>query len=147
MTGVQGDDPKYFKAIATPKHYAVHSGPEPERHRFNVEPSPHDLEDTYLPAFRATIVEGSADSIMCAYNAVDGAPACANKLLLQETLRDAWKFQGYVTSDCGAVEDITSRAQIHARQRAWLRRGRPGRDGHHLRRRVRRRWSRLCRTA
>ena len=70
--------------------------------------SPHDLEDTYLPAFRATVVEGHADSVMCAYNAVDGAPACASKFLLQETLRDAWKFQGYVTSDCGAVGDITA---------------------------------------
>ena len=108
VTGLQGDDPKFLKAIATPKHYAVHSGPEPERHRFNVEVSPHDREDTYLPAFRATIVEGRADSIMCAYNAVDGVPACANKFLLQDTLREAWKFQGYVTSDCGAVEDITS---------------------------------------
>jgi beta-glucosidase len=108
VTGLQGNDPKYFKTIATPKHYAVHSGPEPDRHRFNVVPSPHDLEDTYLPAFRATIVEGQADSIMCAYNAVDGAPACASKLLLQEILRDAWKFQGYVTSDCDAVQDITT---------------------------------------
>jgi beta-glucosidase len=108
VTGLQGNDPKYFKAIATPKHYAVHSGLESERHRFNVNPSRHDLEDTYLPAFRATIVDGHADSIMCAYNAVDGAPACANKYLLQETLRDAWKFQGYVTSVCGAVEDITT---------------------------------------
>ena len=107
VTGLQGTDPKYFKTIATPKHYAVHSGPETERHRFNVQPSPHDVEDTYLPAFRATIVEGKADSIMCAYNAVDGAPACASKFLLQDTLRDAWKFQGYVTSDCGAVGDIS----------------------------------------
>ena len=114
VTGVQGDDPKYFKAIATPKHYAVHSGPEPERHGFDVKPSPHDLEDTYLPAFRATIVEGHADSIMCAYNAIDGVPACASKFLLQETLRDAWKFQGYVTSDCGAVEDISTGSQIHS---------------------------------
>ncbi len=116
VTGLQGDDPKYFKAIATPKHYAVHSGPEPERHRFNVQPSPHDLEDTYLPAFRATIVEGHADSIMCAYNAVDGAPACANKFLLQDTLREAWKFQGYVTSDCGAVGDISDGSQIRPGQ-------------------------------
>ena len=84
VTGVQGDDPKYFKAIATPKHYAVHSGPDPERHKFDVKPSPHDLEDTYLPAFRATIVEGHADSIMCSYNAVDGVPACASKFLLQK---------------------------------------------------------------
>ena len=107
VTGLQGDDPKYFKAIATPKHYAVHSGPDPDRHRFNVQPSPHDIEDTYLPAFRATIVEGHADSIMCAYNAVDGVPACASKFLLEDTLREAWKFQGYVTSDCGAVGDIS----------------------------------------
>jgi beta-glucosidase len=107
VRGLQGNDPKYFKVIATPKHYAVHSGPEPERHRFNVQPSPHDLEDTYLPAFRATIVEGKADSIMCAYNAVDGVPACASKFLLQDTLRGAWKFNGYVTSDCGAVGNIS----------------------------------------
>ena len=107
VTGVQGDDPKYLKAIATPKHYAVHSGPDPLRHEFDVKVLPHDLEDTYLPAFRATVVEGHADSVMCSYNAVDGVPACANKFLLQTTLRDAWKFQGYVTSDCGAVENIT----------------------------------------
>jgi beta-glucosidase len=108
VTGLQGDDPKYFKTIATPKHYAVHSGLESERHRFNVNPSRHDLEDTYLPGFRATVVEGHAYSAMCAYNAVDGVPVCASKYLLQETLRDAWNFQGYVTSDCGAVEDITT---------------------------------------
>jgi beta-glucosidase len=107
VTGLQGDNPQYFKVIATPKHYAVHSGPELMRHGFNVNASPHDLEDTYLPAFRATVVEGHADSVMCAYNAVDGAPACASKFLLQDTLRDTWKFQGYVTSDCGAVGDIT----------------------------------------
>ncbi|HEV2381282.1 MAG TPA: glycoside hydrolase family 3 C-terminal domain-containing protein [Terriglobia bacterium] len=108
VTGLQGDDPKYFKVIATPKHYAVHSGPETLRHGFNVNPSPHDLEDTYLPAFRATVSDGHADSVMCAYNAVDGQPACANTYLLQKTLRDAWNFQGYVTSDCGAVGDITA---------------------------------------
>jgi beta-glucosidase len=106
VKGIQGDDPKYFRAIATPKHYAVHSGPESERHRFNVEPSPHDLWDTYLPAFRATIVEGKADSIMCAYNAVNGKPACASDLLLKDILRGDWKFQGFVTSDCGAVDDF-----------------------------------------
>jgi beta-glucosidase len=93
--------------ISTPKHYAVHSGPESLRLQFNVNVSPHDLEDTYLPAFRATVVEGHADSVMCAYSAVDGVPACANKFLLQDTLRGAWKFQGYVTSDCGAVGEIT----------------------------------------
>ncbi len=106
VTGMQGDNPTYFKVIATPKHYAVHSGPETARHKFDVHPTPHDLEDTYLPAFRATVVEGHADSVMCAYNAIDGQPACANTYLLQKTLRDAWKFPGYVTSDCGAVDDI-----------------------------------------
>jgi beta-glucosidase len=107
VTGLQGDDPHYFKVIATPKHYAVHSGPESKRHGFNVGASPYDLEDTYLPAFRATVTEGHADSVMCAYNAIDGQPACANTYLLQKTLREAWNFQGYVTSDCGAVGDIT----------------------------------------
>jgi beta-glucosidase len=106
VTGLQGDDPRYFKVIATPKHYAVHSGPEPARHGFNVNPTPHDLEDTYLPAFRATVTEGHADSVMCAYNAINGQPACANADLLEKTLRDDWKFSGYVTSDCGAVDDI-----------------------------------------
>jgi beta-glucosidase len=108
VTGLQGHDPKYLEAVSTPKHYAVHSGPETERHGFNVNVSPHDLEDTYLPAFRATVTEGHADSVMCAYNAIDGAPACANTYLLEKTLREAWGFQGYVTSDCGAVGDITT---------------------------------------
>ena len=106
VTGLQGDDPGTYLAIATPKHFDVHSGPESERHRFNVDVSAHDLEDTYLPAFRATIVDGHADSIMCAYNAIDGAPACANTMLLQKTLREDWKFNGYVVSDCGAIGDI-----------------------------------------
>jgi beta-glucosidase len=106
VKGIQGDDPKYFRAIATPKHYAVHSGPESERHRFNVDPTPYDLWDTYLPAFRATIVDGKAYSIMCAYNAVHGKPACASDLLLNDILRGDWKFQGFVTSDCGAIDDF-----------------------------------------
>jgi len=108
VKGLQGDDPKYLETVSTPKHYAVHSGPELKRHGFNVNPSPHDLEDTYLPAFRASVVEGHADSAMCAYNAINGEPACANTYLLQKTLRDDWGFQGYVTSDCGAVADITA---------------------------------------
>jgi beta-glucosidase len=108
VTGLQGNDSKYLMAVATPKHYAVHSGPESMRHGFNVNVSPRDLEDTYLPAFRAAVVQGHADSVMCAYNAIDGAPACANTFLLQKTLREAWDFQGYVTSDCGAVGDIAS---------------------------------------
>jgi beta-glucosidase len=106
VKGLQGDDPKYFKVISTPKHYAVHSGPEPSRHTIDVKISLHDEEDTYLPAFRHAIVEGKADSVMCAYNSINGEPACANKFLLQDTLRGAWNFQGYVTSDCGAIADI-----------------------------------------
>src|ERR1700744_2764056 len=92
ITGLQGDDPKYLKVVATPKHFAVHSGPEQLRHEFNVDPSPQDLEATFLRAFQATLTEGKAASTMCAYNAVDGAPACANNMLLKKTLRGDWKF-------------------------------------------------------
>src|SRR6185312_7384477 len=106
VTGLQGSDPRYYLAISTPKHFDVHSGPEPTRHFADVDVSKHDMEDTYLPAFRAAVVEGHAGSVMCAYNAINGQPACANPFLLQHTLRGAWGFQGYVVSDCGAVEDI-----------------------------------------
>jgi beta-glucosidase len=106
VTGLQGDDPKYFQVIATPKHYAVHSGPEPSRHSVNVDATKHDMEDTYLPAFRATVTEGKAGSVMCAYNRVNGEPACANAFLLEDKLRGAWEFNGYVVSDCDAVTDI-----------------------------------------
>jgi beta-glucosidase len=105
ITGLQGDDPKYFKTIATPKHYAVHSGPEVLRHRFNVPFSKHDFEDTYSPAFRASVVEGKAFSAMCAYNSVGGVPACASPTLY-DSLRKKWGFRGYVVSDCWAVTDI-----------------------------------------
>jgi beta-glucosidase len=108
VTGMQGDDSHYYRVIATPKHYAVHSGPEPTRHFTDTDISKHDQLDTYLPAFRAAVIEGHAGSVMCAYNAVNGEPACANEFLLQHTLRDAWHFQGYVVSDCGAVRDIFS---------------------------------------
>ena len=106
VTGLQGDDPKYFRVISTPKHYAVHSGPEPTRHTIDVQVSKHDMEDTYLPAFRATVTQAKAESIMCAYNRVNGQPACGNTFLLQDTLRGAWKFNGYVVSDCDAIVDI-----------------------------------------
>ncbi len=105
VTGLQGDDPHYLKVVATPKHYAVHSGPETLRHRFNVPVSLHDLHDTYTPAFRATVVEAHADSIMCAYNSILGEPACANRLLL-DLLRKDWGFKGYVVSDCWAINDL-----------------------------------------
>jgi beta-glucosidase len=91
--------------VATPKHYAVHSGPEVLRHNFNVPVSKHDLMDTYVPAFRAAVVEGKADSVMCAYNAVAGQPACASDGL-QKLLRNRWGFDGYEVSDCGAIADI-----------------------------------------
>jgi beta-glucosidase len=106
VKGMQGDDPKYYRTIATPKHYAVHSGPEPSRHRDNFDVSKHDQVDTYLPAFRAAITEGKAGSIMCAYNSINGEPACASQFLLQDQLRGKWNFQGYVVSDCDAVIDI-----------------------------------------
>jgi beta-glucosidase len=108
VTGLQGDDPKYFQVIATPKHYAVHSGPETTRHSVNVDATKHDMEDTYLPAFRATVTEGRAGSVMCAYNRLNGEPACANAFLLEDKLRGAWKFNGYVVSDCDAITDIQS---------------------------------------
>jgi beta-glucosidase len=106
VTGMQGDDPRYYRVISTPKHFDVHSGPEPTRHFADVDVTKHDEEDTYLPAFRAAVVEGHAGSVMCAYNAINGQPACANEFLLQHTLRGAWNFQGYVVSDCDAVRDI-----------------------------------------
>jgi beta-glucosidase len=113
VKGIQGDDPNYFRAIATPKHFAVHSGPESTRHEVDIEPSEHDLWDTYLPAFRATITEGNADSIMCAYNSIDKAPACASKMLLGQILRSDWGFQGFVTSDCDAIDDFSQKNGHH----------------------------------
>jgi beta-glucosidase len=106
IQGMQGDDPHYLKTVATAKHFAVHSGPESSRHSFDARPDTRDLEETYLPAFKASIMEGKADSIMCSYNRVNGIPACANSDLLQNHLRDAWGFRGYVVSDCGAVYDV-----------------------------------------
>ncbi|MGA3135820.1 MAG: glycoside hydrolase family 3 C-terminal domain-containing protein [Terracidiphilus sp.] len=106
VTGMQGDDPRYYRVISTPKHFAVHSGPEPTRHSADVTVSKHDELDTYLPAFRATVTEGKADSVMCAYNSINGQPACANEFLLQDQLRGKWGFKGYVVSDCSAVIDI-----------------------------------------
>jgi len=106
VTGLQGDDPKYYRVISTPKHFAVHSGPETTRHSVDVHVSKHDMEDTYLPAFRATVTEGKAGSVMCAYNRINGEPACANKFLLQDELRGAWAFSGYVVSDCDAIVDV-----------------------------------------
>ncbi|MGX4644335.1 glycoside hydrolase family 3 C-terminal domain-containing protein [Massilia sp. SYSU DXS3249] len=107
IRGIQGEDPRLFKGIATPKHFVVHSGPEPQRHSFNVNVSPFDLEDTYLPAFRNAIVDAGAQSLMCAYNAVDGVPMCASPLL-RERLRGDWGFKGFVVSDCDSVGDLVT---------------------------------------
>jgi beta-glucosidase len=106
ISGVQGPDLNHLRAGATSKHFAVHSGPETLRHGFNVDPGARDLEETYLPAFRATVTEGHVQSVMCAYNSIDEWPACTNKMLLKEHLRDAWGFKGFVVSDCGAIVDV-----------------------------------------
>ncbi|MBX3082823.1 MAG: glycoside hydrolase family 3 C-terminal domain-containing protein [Anaerolineae bacterium] len=106
IRGLQGDDSVYLKTVATPKHYAVHSGPENVRASFDVSPTRRDLWETYLPAFEASIVEADAVSIMAAYNRLDGDPCCASPLLLQEILRDQWGFDGFVVSDCGAVTNV-----------------------------------------
>jgi beta-glucosidase len=106
ITGMQGDDPDHPAVTATAKHYAVHSGPEPLRHGFDAKASVHDIEDTYLPAFRAAVVDGKVKSVMCVYNAINGVPGCASEYLLDGTLRDEWKFTGFVTGDCDAVRDV-----------------------------------------
>ena len=106
VRGMQGDDPRYYLVSSTAKHYAVHSGPEQGRHSDNFNVSLHDMEDTYLPAFRALVTQGKVESVMCAYNSINGQPACANTFLMQERLRDAWGFKGHVVSDCDAIADI-----------------------------------------
>jgi len=112
VQGMQGDDPMYRKLDATAKHYAVHSGPESERHRFDVHPSERDLYETYLPAFRALVQEAKVDAVMGAYNRVNGESASASPRLLQDVLRKQWGFDGYTVSDCDAVEDIYQHHQI-----------------------------------
>src|SRR5881296_838519 len=104
--GLQGDDPRYLKVVATAKHFAVHSGPEPDRHHFDARPSERDLFETYLPAFRALVQEGRVASVMGAYNRVNGESASASPRLLLDSLRRDWGFDGYVVSDCGAIDDI-----------------------------------------
>ncbi len=108
VRGLQGDDPNYFKVIATPKHFVVHSGPEPLRHSFNAVTSERDFYESYLPAFRATVGEGGAWSVMGAYSAYKGVPCNASFYLLDTVLRQQLGFRGYVVSDCGAVRDIFS---------------------------------------
>lgn len=112
VKGLQGDHPHYLKVVATPKHFAVHSGPETMRHHFDAEVSVKDLRETYLPAFHACIKEGKAYSIMGAYNRINGEPCCASKTLLIDILRDEWGFDGYVVSDCGAIHDIHAHHKV-----------------------------------
>jgi len=106
VQGLQGDHPDYLKVVATPKHFAVHSGPEKKRHGFNATVSQKDLYETYFPAFKACVQEGKAASVMSAYNAVNGEPCSGSVELLQKVLREGWGFDGYVVSDCGAIDDI-----------------------------------------
>lgn len=114
VRGLQGEDPKYLKAAACAKHFAVHSGPEPSRHSDNFNPSAYDLWDTYLPAFRELTVHAQVAGVMCAYNAVYGQPCCANDLLMKDILRRQWGFQGYITSDCWGIDDFFSFHKTHA---------------------------------
>ncbi|NDV81782.1 glycoside hydrolase family 3 C-terminal domain-containing protein [Bacteroides sp. 51] len=113
VEGLQGDDPMYLKASACAKHFAVHSGPENTRHTFNTKVSDYDLWDTYLPAFRDLIVDANVSGVMCAYNAFGGEPCCGNTLLMQDILRNKWNFTGYVTSDCGAIDDFYRQHKTH----------------------------------
>jgi beta-glucosidase len=114
VRGLQGDDPHYLKAAACAKHFAVHSGPEPSRHSDNFNPSVYDLWDTYLPAFRELITKANVAGVMCAYNAVDTQPCCANDQLMNDILRKQWNFTGYVTSDCWAIDDFFKYHKTHA---------------------------------
>lgn len=114
IKGLQGDDPKYFKTIATVKHFAVHSGPEPDRHTFDAKIDERDFRETYLPQFEMGIKEGKAYSVMCAYNRLNGEACCGSNHLLTSILRNEWNFKGYVVSDCGAIDDIYERHKIVA---------------------------------
>ncbi|OPZ32192.1 MAG: Xylan 1,4-beta-xylosidase precursor [Bacteroidetes bacterium ADurb.BinA174] len=105
IKGLQGDDSKYLKLVATAKHFAVHSGPESTRHSFDVYPSDYDLAETYLPHFRRSVQEAGAYSVMCAYNRLRGEPCCGDKYL-EDLLRNKWGFEGYIVSDCGAISDF-----------------------------------------
>jgi len=114
VKGLQGDDPKYLKAAACAKHYAVHSGPEPARHVFNAEVSKYDLWDTYLPAFKTLVVDTKVEGVMCAYNAFQTQPCCGSDLLMVDILRKQWNFTGYVTSDCWGIDDFFKNHKTHA---------------------------------
>ena len=106
VRGLQGDNPQLLKLVATAKHFAVHSGPEYKRHEFDAVPSRYDLADTYVPAFKALVQQGQVASVMCAYNRFDGEPCCGSNALQVELLRERWGFDGYIVSDCGAIDDF-----------------------------------------
>ena len=112
IKGLQGDNPDYYKTIATVKHFAVHNGPEPERHEFNAVTNKKDLYETYLPQFEMGIKEGKAYSLMCAYNRYNGEAACGSDLLLSNILRNDWNFDGFVVSDCFAIIDFHAHHKI-----------------------------------
>jgi len=111
VKGMQGNDKKYYKLHSCAKHYAVHSGPEPLRHQFNVTVSGRDLYETYLPAFKSLVQDGNVQEVMCAYHRYDDDPCCASNFLLQDILRDKWGFKGMVVSDCGAISDFVNKSQ------------------------------------
>jgi beta-glucosidase len=113
IKGLQGDDPNCLLAMGCAKHFAVHSGPEPERHRFNAEPSERDLYETYLPQFEMAVREGHVGGVMGAYNSVFGVPCCASSFLLTDVLRKKWGFDGYIVSDCGAIHNIWGQQEHH----------------------------------
>jgi beta-glucosidase len=112
--GLQGNDPKYLKLVATPKHYAVHSGPEGLRHHFNAIASAKDLRETYLPAFFDCVTEAKAYSVMSAYNRTNGEPCSASPTLMEKILRGEWQFNGYVVSDCWAIKDLHENHKVTA---------------------------------
>ncbi|RYG21186.1 MAG: glycosyl hydrolase, partial [Chitinophagaceae bacterium] len=114
VKGLQGDDPKYLKAAACAKHFAVHSGPEPARHVFDANVSNYDLWDTYLPAFKTLVVDSKVEGVMCAYNAFQSQPCCGSDLLMVSILRNQWGFKGYVTSDCWGIDDFFKNHKTHA---------------------------------
>lgn len=114
VDGLEGNDPKYLKASACAKHFAVHSGPEWSRSTYNAQVSAHDLWDTYLPAFRDLIVDAKVSGVMCAYNQFEGQPCCGNDKLMQDILRKDWNYKGYVTSDCGGITFFWKTHKTHA---------------------------------
>lgn len=114
VLGLEGNDPHYLKSVACAKHYAVHSGPEHNRHSYDARVSPYDLWDTYLPAFRELVTKAKVHGVMCAYNRLEGEPCCSHNELLQDILRNQWKFDGYVTSDCWAISDLAQYHKTHS---------------------------------